>query len=168
MKKLKKIIVFEITHEDWKPFMSDVIWDWIQDLEWQTIHYEIQHTDEYWHTDIIDNTNTSFSPLAYVRHKLQHWFFDKTDRQISQIVDPKYRTAENIAKAAYKILVEIWAKPSESASLDEQWNISYEWLLERTCSVSPAKVHNKDFVDPAMEIYGDWNNWVENFRYETT
>lgn len=167
MKKLKKIILFEVTHEDWKPFLKDIISEWIQDLEWQTIHYEIPFTDSKWHTDIIDTTNTSFSPLAYVRHKLQHWFFDRVDNQISQIVAPEYRTAEKIALAAYEILKDIDTIPSEHATKDNNWNVSYEWLLERTCSVSPNKIHNKDFEDPAIKIYWDWNSTVWNQRYES-
>ncbi|MDD2870404.1 MAG: hypothetical protein PHS49_00300 [Candidatus Gracilibacteria bacterium] len=166
MKKLKKIILFEITHEDGKPFLKDVISQGIQDLEGQTVHYEIPFTDALGHTDIIDTTNTGFSPLAYVRHKLQHGFFDRVDKQTSQIVAPEYRTAEYIAKAAYEILVDIGAKSSENARLDNDGNVSYEWLLERTCSVSPTKIHNKDFIDPAIEKYGDGNQETGNLRYE--
>ena len=32
--------------------------------------------------------------LSYVRHKLQHGFFDQTDAQDIQIVSPKYRSVE--------------------------------------------------------------------------
>lgn len=167
MKKLKKIILFEITHEDWKPFLRDVIIEWIQELEWQTVHYEIPYTDEQWHTDIIDTTNQTFSPLAFVRHKLQHGFFDRVDNQISQIVAPEYRTAEKVAKAAYEILKDLDAYPSKDARVDEKWDVSYKWLLERTCSVSPNKVHNKNFEDPSIAEYWDWNSWTWNLRYES-
>ncbi|MCH2188452.1 hypothetical protein MK079_01325, partial [Candidatus Gracilibacteria bacterium] len=82
---------------------------------------------------------------AFLLHKLQHGFFDQIDSQIVQIVSPEFRTAEYVAKAALEILDD----------LEPEHGKTYEWILQRTCSKSPYKTHNKDFQDPAIQEYGD-------------
>ncbi|PXX37204.1 hypothetical protein, partial [Undibacterium pigrum] len=44
-------------------------------------------------------TIPGITALSYVRHKLQHGFFDQTDSQNIQIVSPKYRSVEWIVRA---------------------------------------------------------------------
>ena len=150
LKKLKKLILFEITHEDSKPFMKDVIVSSILTEEWFDIHRENIITDPdtgYMKRERSVEVQWWISPLSFLLHKLQHGFFDQIDSQITQIVSPHYRTAEYIAKAAQGILKDLWYKDD---------TVSYEWLLQRTCSKSPYKVHNKDFQDPSIKKYGDW------------
>ena len=159
IKKLKKLILFEITHEDSKPFMKDVIISSIQTEEWFDIHRENIVKDEKtwkWKREKTIEAWSWISPLAFLLHKLQHWFFDQVDRQIPQIVSPEYRTAEYIAKAAYGVLKDLDAKPEWWADVDSKGNVSYDWLLKRTCSKSVWKVHNKDHRDSAIATHGDW------------
>lgn len=158
LKKLKKIILFEIVHEDSRPFMKDIITSAIQTSEWRDIHRENIITDpETWYLSRERTVEVQgwISPLSFLLHKLQHGFFDQVDSQISQIVSPKFRTAEYLAQAAYEILIELKAVPEEWVETDEEGNISIEWLLQRICSKSPYKVHNKDFHDPLIDIYWD-------------
>jgi hypothetical protein len=161
LKKLKKIILFEIIHEDSKPFMRDIIINSIQVWEWADIHKEniiVDPKTGYFAREKIVEAQWGISPLSFLLHKLQHWFFDQVDSQTSQIVSPEFRTAENIAQAAYEILVELGAKPLPWVEVDNKWNISFDWLLKRTCSKSPYKTHNKDYVDISSEKYWDGTN----------
>jgi len=158
IKKLKKIICFEVTHEDSKPFMQDVITHALQTEEWADIHREGIQVDTatgFYSRGHSVETQWWVSPLSFVLHKLQHWFFDQVDNQISQIVSPKYRTAEYIAHAAYEMLRDLDTTPLEGVPLDVNGNIDYEWILKRTCSKSPIAVHHTEFRDAAIATYGD-------------
>ncbi|MFA7284635.1 MAG: hypothetical protein WC004_02330 [Candidatus Absconditabacterales bacterium] len=167
IKKLKKIILFEIVHEDARPFLKDVICDYIQLMEGGPVPFEVPAVDDKTgYMDVVDTLDNGISTLSYVRNKLQHGFYDKMDAQLTQIVSPKYRYAERIAKAAYEMLVELDAKPSPQAELDNSGHVSYEWLMYRTCSVGPDNVHGVDFKDPAMEKYGDGAAFVNPKRYQ--
>ena len=160
LKKLKKVIFFEICHEDSRPLTKEVIINGILTEEGKDIHREyidiITETNFYNRVETIE-AQWWVSPLAFVLHKLQHGFFDDVDNQISQIVSPKYRNAEYIAKAAYEILRDLWVKWEESLWVprDSIWNISETWLLQRTCSKSVRKTHHTEFRDPAIKTFWD-------------
>jgi hypothetical protein len=146
IKKLKKLILFEVTHEDSKPFMRDVIIHALHTEEGADIHRENIITDPqtgYMTREKSIEAQGGISPLAFLLHKLQHGFFDQTDSQIVQIVSPEYRTAEYIAQAATSMLDELNPKNTTT----------YEWLLQRVCSKSPYKTHNKEYQDPAIQKY---------------
>jgi hypothetical protein len=141
--------------------MRDTIISSIQTWEWLDIHKEniiVDPKTGYFSREETVEAQWGISPLAFLLHKLQHWFFDQVDSQISQIVSPEFRTAENIAQAAYEILVDLDAKALPWVEVDGQWNISLDWLLKRTCSKSPYKTHNKYFVDNSSEKYWDGTN----------
>lgn len=53
------------------------------------------------------HTYPGITALSYVRHKLQHGFFDQTDAQNINIVDPAYRSVEWIVRAAREMLDEL-------------------------------------------------------------
>lgn len=167
LKKLKKIILFEIVHEDARPFLKEVVCKYIQSKEGGAVPFEVPRVDKNTgYMDIVDTLDTGISTLSYVRNKLQHGFYDHIDAQLPQIVDPKYRSAEWIAKAAYAMLVELGATPEPGAEPDAQGHVSYEWLLKRTSSVGPDNIHGEDVVDPAVERYGDGARRVNPKRYQ--
>jgi len=158
IKKLKKIILFEICHEDSKSLLPDVIVKAIQEEEWKDIHRESVVPDENWEFYNREKTIVSqwwVSPLAFVLHKLQHGFFDQVDNQITQIVSPKYRTSDYIARAAYEMLIELGGDISPDADLDSNGYVSYEWLLKRTCSKTVGKTHHTDRRDKNIWEYWD-------------
>jgi hypothetical protein len=167
LKKLKKIILFEVVHEDARPFLKDVICRYIQLKEGGPVSFEVPRIDpKTSYMDIVETVDTGISTLSYVRNKLQHGFYDHIDAQQPQIVDPKFRTAHWITRAAYDMLVELEAEPNNEASLDEQGHVSYEWLLQRTCAAGPDNIHGADEVDPAVLEYGDDTQKLNPKRYQ--
>ncbi len=166
IKKIKKIILFEITHEDARVFLRDVICRCIQIKEGGSVPFEVPHIDRHTgYMDVVDTLDTGISTLSYVRCKLQHGFYDRIDAVQPQIVDPKYRTAEWIARAAYEMLVELDATPAPEAELDEHSRTSYEWLLRRTCAVGPDNIHEATVLDAAVAEHGDGAERLNPKRY---
>lgn len=107
-KKLKKIILFEVGHEDARPLIADIIQGALLEGEGyefpdDVIRYDASGNQAY----LEKRTIAGITALSYVRHKLQHGFFDQTDAQNIQIVSPKYRTVENIVRAAESLLEEL-------------------------------------------------------------
>ncbi len=167
IKKLKKIILFEIVHEDARPFLKEVICKYIQVKEGGPVPFEVPHIDpKTGYMDVVDTLDTGISTLSYVRNKLQHGFYDHIDAQLPQIVGPKYRTAEWIARAAHDMLQELNAPPVAEAELDKQGLVSYEWLLKRTCAVGPDNIHGTEAQDPAIDTYGDGAERLNPKRYK--
>ena len=167
LKKLKKIILFEVVHEDARPFLKNVICKYVQLKEGGSVAFEVPRIDpKTGYMDVVDTMDTGISTLSYVRNKLQHGFYDHIDVQLPQIVDPKYRTAEWITKAAAEMLKELKAKPQPGVPLDPDGQISFEWLLRRTCAVGPDNIHDADKVDPALKKYGDGAQKLNPKRYQ--
>ena len=167
LKKLKKIILFEIVHEDARPFLKEVICKYIQLKEGNPVSFEVPRIDpKTSYMDIIETIDTGISTLSYVRNKLQHGFYDHIDAQQPQIVGPKYRTAHWITKAAYDMLVELQATPSTEAELDSDGHVSFEWLLQRTCAAGPDNIHNENEIDPDVLKYGDDTERLNPKRYQ--
>jgi hypothetical protein len=167
LKKLKKIILFEIVHEDARPFLRDVVCAYIQQREGSSVPFEVPHIDpETGYMDIVDTMDTGISTLSYVRNKLQHGFYDHVDAQMPQIVSPEYRTSTWIARAAYEMLVELGAKPAPHAELDAHGYVAQEWLLKRVCSVGPDNIHDSVTVDPLLEQFGDGADRLNPKRYQ--
>ncbi len=169
IKKLKKIILFEVVHEDARPFLRDVITRFIQMQEGKPVPFEVPRIDkETGYMDVVDTLDTGISTLSYVRNKLQHGFYDHIDAQLPQIVDPKYRTAAWISWAAYEMLVELGADPVQEAELDAHGNVSFEWLMKRTCAVGPDNIHDEISEDPDLAVYGDGADKLNPKRYQAT
>lgn len=167
MKKLKKIILFEIVHEDARPFLREIVCKYIQQKEGNPVAFEVPYIDPVTKDmEPIDTPDTGINTLSYVRDKLQHGFYDEVDAQLPQIVDPKYRTARWVAKAAYEMLVELDAKPEPEAVLDDQGHVSFEWLLHRACAVGPDNIHATDEVDPDVLELGYGAKAVNIKRYQ--
>jgi hypothetical protein len=168
MKKLKKIILFEIVHEDARPFLKDVICKYIQVKEGGSVPFEMPRIDpKTGYMDVVDTLDTGISTLSYVRNKLQHGFYDHIDAQLPQIVGPKYRTAEWIARAAQEMLAELGAEPLPGVQVDQDGRVNYEWLLRRACAVGPDNIHVLDGVDdPAVAEYGDGAERLNPKRYQ--
>jgi hypothetical protein len=167
MKKLKKIILFEIVHEDARPFLKEIICKYVQVKEGGPVPFEVPRIDqETGYMDVVDTLDTGISTLSYVRNKLQHGFYDQVDAQLPQIVAPKYRTAEWIARAAQDMLSELGATPESGTPLESDGRISYEWLLRRTCAAGPDNIHAAKEIDPALAAYGDNTEKLNPKRYQ--
>ncbi len=167
IKKIKKIILFEIVHEDARPFLRKIIGDYIQVKEGGEVRFELPRIDqETGYMDVVDTLDTGISTLSYVRNKLQHGFYDQVDSQLPQIVSPKYRKSEYIAKAAYQMLRELNADASSVADLDIDGLPTYEWLLRRVCSVGPDNIHNPNEVDDILNQYSDGVDKLNPKRYQ--
>ena len=168
LKKIKLIILFEIVHEDARPFLKSIINEYIQLKEGGQVPFEVPRIDPVTnYMDMVDTLDTGISTLSYVRNKLQYGFYDQVDNQSSELVEPSYRTAENIALAAYQLLIEYDATANPVANLDEDGNVSYEWLLKRVCAVGPDNIHNTEFIDPAVLIHGDGADKLNPKRYQS-
>jgi hypothetical protein len=167
LKKLKKIILFEIVHEDARPFLREVICKYIQQKEGHSVRFEVPHIDPgTGYLDIVDTMDTGISTLSYVRNKLQHGFYDQVDKQMPQIVSPEYRTSTWIAKAAFQMLVELEATPEPHAEVDSMGRVSEEWLLRRVCSAGPDNIHESLTEDPLVEEFGDGADLLNPKRYQ--
>lgn len=167
IKKIKKIILFEIVHEDARPFLRKIIGDYIQVKEGGEVRFELPRIDqETGYMDVVDTLDTGISTLSYVRNKLQHGFYDQVDSQLPQIVSPKYKKSEYIAKAAYQMLRELNADASSVADLDIDGLPTYEWLLRRVCSVGPDNIHNPNEVDDILNQYSDGVDKLNPKRYQ--
>lgn len=166
IKKLKKIILFEIIHEDARPCLPEIIWEYLQQVEGNAVPFEVPTIKDDWYREVTDLIDIWISTLSYVRNKLQYWFYDEVDSQIPQIVDPDYRFAKWIARAAYEMLIELNAISSEKAELDEKWNVSIDRLMYRICAVWPDNIHNAKYPDPDMEKYWDGAKLLNPKRYQ--
>lgn len=160
IKKIKKIILFEICHEDAKPFLPDVILQSIIKKEGGETAFELPTVDPKTHyMDIVDVIDTEISTLSYVRNKLQCGFYDKVDKQNNFIVNPSYRKSNYIAEAALEMVTEI------SSMLNLNINISYDYLLKRTCSVGPDNIYNPVQDDVNVNKLNDGASFLNPKRY---
>jgi hypothetical protein len=168
LKKIKRIILFEVVHEDARPFLPQIINKYIQLKEGSEVKFEVPRIDPVTsYMDIVDTLDTGISTLSYVRNKLQYGFYDQVDNQRPELVDPLYRTAEWIARAAYELLIEYKAVPNPLTEVDSNGHIDYEWLLKRACAVGPDNIHNTEYIDPAVLKYGDGAQKLNPKRYQT-
>lgn len=166
IKKLKKIILFEIVHEDARVFTRDSIVEALQVREGGSVPFEVPHVNPEGWLEMVDTLDHGISPLSYVRNKLQHGFYDQTDSQITQIVHPEFRTSDWVARAAYEMLIELSAEALPGVATDD-WNyISYDWLIERTCSVGPDNIHESPIDDPTFKKFQDGLVAVNPKRYQ--
>jgi hypothetical protein len=167
LKKIKEIILFEVIHEDARPLLKDLLSSYIQLKEGGTVPFEVPRIDPVTgYMDVVDTLDTGISTLSYVRNKLQYGFYDHVDAQSTELVDPNYRSSNYIAQAAYEFLIELGAKPTIEAAIEENGNISYDWLLKRVCAVGPDNIHNTDYVDPLVIEHGDGAQKLNPKRYQ--
>jgi hypothetical protein len=167
LKKLKKIILFEICHEDARPFLPDVIGKYLQQVEGTAVPFEGPHIDrDTGHFDIVRTMDTGIATLSYCRNKLQNGFYDQTDSEVNEIVDVRYRTSDWIARAAYEMLTELGATPVPEAEVDLSGRVSYEWLLTRTVSVGPDNIHQSKILDPTLERLRSEATSLNQKRYQ--
>jgi hypothetical protein len=151
IKKLKKILLFEVGHEDGRPLLPSIIAKALLEVEgYEFPDNVVRYDDEsqaYLERRIIGGITT----LSYVRHKLQHGFFDQTDSQNIQIVSPKFRSVGWIVTAAVELLEEM-----QAAILPEvQAEGLTKYLTRQACSRGPAILHAPENLDPVVEDYGD-------------
>jgi hypothetical protein len=152
VKKLKKILLFEVGHEDGRPLLPSIVAETLLEAEGyefpdNVVRYDGEQSQAYLERRIIGGITT----LSYVRHKLQHGFFDQTDSQNIQIVSPKFRTVGWIVTAAVELLGEMQAAiPPEI-----QAEGLTEYLTRQACSRGPTILHAPENLDPVIENYGD-------------
>lgn len=145
-KKIKKMILFEITHEEAKPFLPDVILASILKKEGGQTPFEMPVLDEKTHyLDIVDVLDTEINTLSYVRNKLQCGFYDKIDNQNISIVSPHYRKASWIAEAAMEMVIEL------SQLLGKKVEVNQDYLLQRACSVGPDNLYKPVQMDESLD-----------------
>ena len=162
IKKIKKIILFEIIHEEAKPFLPEIILESVLKKEGGETKFELPIIDEKTkYLDIVDVLDTEISTLSYVRNKLQCGFYDKVDKQNTQIVNPKYRKSDFIAEAAFDMVYEM------SILLNKKVDINYEYMLKRVCSVGPNNIHAPMQDDDNLEKYSDGAKYLNPKRYKS-
>jgi hypothetical protein len=152
LKKLKKILLFEVTHEDARPLLPNIVSEALLEDEGyefpdNVVRYEDGENQAY----LEKRTIPGITALSYVRHKLQHGFFDQTDSQHIQIVSPKCRTVDWIVKATEELLLEMGDVVPPAVQAEGLT----EYLTRQACSRGPAILHSPENLDPAVEQYGD-------------
>lgn len=162
IKKIKKIILFEILHEDTRPCLPEVVLTALVKKEGGETKFEMPIIDEKTnYMDIVDVLDTEISVLSYVRNKLQCGFYDKVDKQNTQIVNPKYRKSDFIAEAAFEMTCEL------SIMLNKKLDVDYEYLLKRVCSVGPNNIYEAVQEDENVEKYSDGAKYLNPKRYKS-
>lgn len=152
LKKLKKIILFEVAHEDARPLLPSIISEaLLEDEGYEFPDNVVRYDDSENQAYLEKRTIPGITALSYVRHKLQHGFFDQTDSQNIQIVSPKYRSVEWIVKATEELLVEMGAVISPAVQVEGLT----EYLTRQACSRGPTILHSPENLDAAVEQYGD-------------
>jgi hypothetical protein len=99
-----KIILFEIIHEDAQPAYPSILCQTIlRNAGHGQAKFQVLFTNPSTGTpDIRHITNPGGGILAFVKYKLRYGFLD--DVLLPVIVEKEYRTTENIATAAHKLL----------------------------------------------------------------
>ncbi|NKI69392.1 hypothetical protein GN109_08180 [Collimonas pratensis] len=152
MKKLKKILLFEVGHEDARPLLPHIVTEALLEDEGYEFPDNVVRYDEGGNQAYLEKrTIPGITALSYVRHKLQHGFFDQTDSQNIQIVSPKYRTVEWIVRATVELLTEMDAAIPPAVQAEGL----VEYLTRQACSRGPAILHSPENLDPVVGEYGD-------------
>lgn len=152
MKKLKKILLFEVGHEDARPLLPHIVTEALLEDEGYEFPDNVVRYDEGGNQAYLEKrTIPGITALSYVRHKLQHGFFDQTDSQNIQIVSPKYRTVEWIVRATVELLTEMDAAIPPAVQAEGL----VEHLTRQACSRGPAILHSPENLDPVVGEYGD-------------
>lgn len=160
LKKIKKIILFEVCHEDAKPLLPEVVLSALLRKEGGETRFELPIIDEKTHyLDIVDVLDTEISTLSYVRNKLQCGFYDKVDKQNNHIVSPQYRKSDFIAQAAMDMIHEL------SIMLNKKVDVDYEYILKRVCSVGPNNIYDASIEDENLKKYNDGAQYLNPKRY---
>lgn len=162
IKKIKKIILFEMVHEDCRPFLADVLLKALLKKEGGETKFEMPVIDDKTnYMDIVDVLDTEISPLSYVRNKLQCGFYDKVDKQNTHIVNPKYRKSDFVADAAFEMVNEL------SSILKIPVTVDYEYILKRVCSAGPNNIYEAVQDDENIKKYSDGAEFLNPKRYKS-
>jgi hypothetical protein len=152
MKKLKKILLFEVAHEDARPLLPNIISEaLLEDEGYEFPDNVVRYDDGENQAYLEKRTIPGITALSYVRHKLQHGFFDQTDSQNIQIVSPKYRAVDWIVKATEELLAEMRGVIPPAVQVEGLT----EYLTRQACSRGPTILHSPENLDPAVGQYGD-------------
>lgn len=113
-KKLKKLIIFEVCHEKGWPLTKFSLCRNIplgyDTYPVETMGFHMNTGNMYTYEEKITDPTT----LSNLYHKLRYGFYDNPNEPILAIVDPKYRTAVDVATAAKELLTELGCKIDHS------------------------------------------------------
>jgi hypothetical protein len=105
-KNIKKLIIFEVIHEKAWPVTKFSMCRNIP-LGYDVFPIETMVESQQYGLKAVDSKFQDPTTLANVYHKLRKGFYDKVSAPDPKIVDPVYRTAEDIARAAKELLEQI-------------------------------------------------------------
>ncbi|AZP10706.1 hypothetical protein [Undibacterium parvum] len=152
LKKLKKILLFEVAHEDARPLLPNIVSEaLLEDEGYEFPDNVVRYDDSGNQAYLEKRTIPGITALSYVRHKLQHGFFDQTDSQNIQIVSPKCRTVDWIVRATEELLLEVGGMIPPAIQKEGLT----EYLTRQACSRGPTILHSPENLDPAVGQYGD-------------
>jgi len=109
-KKLKKLLIFEVTHEKAWPLTKFSLCRNIP-LGYDIFPIELIVSDGKT-LMTVDEAYNDPTTLSNLYHKLRKGFYNNVENPDARIVSPKYRTARHIATAALQLLTEIGCKKS--------------------------------------------------------
>ena len=139
-------------HEDARPLLANIVCEaLLEDEGYEFPDNVVRYDEENKQAYLEKRTIPGITALSYVRHKLQHGFFDQTDSQNIQIVSPKYRTVEWIVQAAEELLSEMNATIPPAVQTEGLTH----YLMRQACSRGPTILHSPENLDPAINQYGD-------------
>lgn len=97
-KRVCKIVLFEVLHEDAQPASPDVVW---RALSRPALH--ITPFETCAGTTVTYVMEAGASTLAYVFRKLIHEFYDRPEARQASIVSPAYRTRPHVVEATVRL-----------------------------------------------------------------
>lgn len=114
LKRLKKILFFEMFHEDALAAMPDILEEALLRAAGVLTPFEQIEKGK----KVVYVMEPGASTMAYVFRKLAHDFYDMPGDRFSNVVDPKYRNYEFILEAAVEMLKELGMR-ADRAKLED-------------------------------------------------
>ncbi len=167
LRRMTKIIFFEVLHEDALVAMPDVLTKAIVRPPLVLTPFEEMPSDH----EVNYVMEPGATTLAYVFRKLVHDFYDQPGDRSNKVVDPSFRTRENIVQMASRILTQLGINHDLKqlrylAATDEGMPELYRSTLERDRLLRPGET--TPLVDPEriLRIINDRLKSGLDFEYE--
>jgi hypothetical protein len=140
MKRLRKVLLFEILHEDALPAAPDVIEKAVLRPPNQITPFEMIENGK----TVVYVMEPGATTLAYTFRKLAHDFYDMPGERIDYIVAPSFRTRENVVAAANDIFKALGLKADHAlferyVVTDEGFPSDFRGTLERDIEARKAE-----------------------------
>ncbi len=148
---LKKMILFEVVHEDGFPFVKDIICERLVRPEGEDV------VERMVNGKITQVTKITPSTLGYVHFKLLCGFYDRENEPLAIIVPKEMRTGVNIAKATRELLTFFGCSSIPDAIPDEKelesMAIKHSSLTPvNKCMANVSSSENKKTCPPTIQI----------------